>query len=176
MLFMWLLTPWLLHSQSQEPEHLKLARTYVGVTETAKNSSPEIDSFLRYVGLNPGNPYCAAFVSTMIGRAGAVEPKVRSGLASNFITKKSIPASKVLIGMETVPPGTIIVWRKGNTIFGHTGFVIHWNKASGETIEANTSAGIRGNQRDGEGIYIRRRTIVPGDAFRITHFTLVTYE
>lgn len=34
----------------------------VGVTETAPNSGPEIDEWLRLVGLPPGNEWCAATV------------------------------------------------------------------------------------------------------------------
>jgi hypothetical protein len=165
-----------LHGQS-EPKHLVLARQYIGVTEVTNNSSPDIDMFLKYVKLPPGNPYCAAYASYCIGISGASEPKVRSGLARNFITKKSIPASKVLMGAVTIPVGSIVVWRRGNTLFGHVGFTSsEWLKEKGKVVEANTSSGQRGSQYDGEGIYERTRYIQPAAAFRITDFTLVTYE
>lgn len=170
------LTPLLLPLQSQEPKnppHLELAESYVGVKEITNNSSPEINVWLKFVGLTPGNPYCAAFVSYCI--KDAKEPQVRSGLARHFVTKKSIPASKVLLGIEKIDPGTILVWRRGNTIFGHTGFVKEWGTDKGTTIEANTSSGNQGSQSNGDGVYIRQRTIVPGAAFRITDFTPVTY-
>lgn len=131
---------------------------------------------LAYVGLKPPSPYCAAAVSAWIGWAGVDYPKIKTGLASNFITKKSIPASKVLVGLVKVPPGTIVIWRRGDTIFGHVGLVrSEWSGKDGETIEANTSSGIRGSQSDGDGIYNRKRSIAPDNPFRITHFTLVSY-
>ena len=168
--------PLLSLSQSPGHRHLDFARRFVGVTEVTRNSSPEIDRMLAYVGLRPGTPYCAAFVSYVIGNAGAVFPTVRSGLASNFITARSIRASDVLIGIRTVPPGSIVIWRRGNTIFGHAGFAESWQKDSGRTIEANTSSGNIGSQSDGDGIYERTRRIVPGSHFRIVSFTPVKYE
>lgn len=161
---------------SQQLRHIDIALKYEGVTEVSKNSSPEIDVFLKYVGLSPGNPYCASFVSYCIGEAKVREPKIKSGLARSFIITKSIPVSKVLTGEIKIPAGSIVVWKQGNTVFGHVGFTtLEWIGKEGYTIEANTGSGDKGNQRDGEGIYQRRRRITPGAAFRITHFTLVNY-
>lgn len=167
--------PLLSLSQSPGHKHLDIARQYVGITEVTRNSSPDIDRMLRFVNLRPGDPYCAAFVSYVIHNAGVIFPTVRSGLASNFITVRSIRASEVLIGIRDVPPGSIAIWRRGNTIFGHAGFVTSWNLESGSTIEANTSSGNTGSQSDGDGIYVRTRRIVPGAMFRIVSFTPVKY-
>ena len=167
--------PLLSLSQSPGHRHLDIARRYVGVTEVTRNSSPEIDRMLAYVGLRPGTPYCAAFVSYVISKAGATFPTVRSGLASHFITARSIRASDVLIGIRTVPSGSIVIWRRGNTIFGHAGFTESWHLESGRTIEANTSSGNTGSQSDGDGIYQRTRRITPGAMFRIVSFTPVKY-
>lgn len=158
------------------PKHLAVALSYEGTQELGSNRGPEIKQFLAAVGLNEGNPYCAAFVSFALDSANAAEPDVRSALAYHFITDNSIEARKVLRGTVAIPPGTILVWRKGSTIYGHTGFVInHEQKNQFSTIEANTSAGPYGNRRDGEGVWRRQRTIQPGNYFRITHFTLVKY-
>ncbi len=160
------------------PAHLILAGSYVGTTElTGDNDGPEVERFLGAVGLAKGNPYCAAFVSYILDETPGIEqPAIRSGLASKFITDASINAKQVLRGSEPVPDGTIVVWRKGNTIFGHAGFVA---SQSGdnlfETIEANTSSGVYGSQRDGDGVWTRQRSIQPGNYFRITHFTPVSY-
>jgi hypothetical protein len=161
---------------SQTPKHLEIALSYVGVTEVKPNSSPEIDMWLKYVGLNPGYAYCAAYVSYCIGTANVREPKIRTARAQSFITSKSIPASKVLRGEVEIPIGSIVIWKNGNTMFGHVGFnTIEWRGATGETVEANTSSSNRGNQREGEGVYLKKRRIVPTEVFRITHFTLVHY-
>jgi len=85
-------------------------------------------------------------------------------------------ASQVLIGQKRPEPGDIVVWRKGNTIFGHAGIVLEWNGACGKTIEANTSSGVYGSQADGDGVWIRERCIEPGNYFRIVSFTPVMYQ
>lgn len=160
-------------------QHLELAESYVGTTElTGNNDGLEVEQFLRAVNLDKGNPYCAAFVSFILDETPNIrEPDIRSGLASKFITEKSIDAKQVIRGVTDIPPGSIVVWRKGNTIFGHTGFV---KQQTGPvefvTIEANTKPGTYGNQRDGDGVWERERTIQPGNHFRITNFTLVQYR
>jgi hypothetical protein len=112
----------------------------------------------------------------VIDSADVAEPDVRSALAYHFITDESIQAKEILRTGKQLEPGTIIVWRKGNTIYGHTGFLIRWKGSSGITIEANTSPGDYGRQRDGDGVYVRKRSIQPLNYFRITHFTKVSYD
>ena len=70
------------------------------------------------------------------------------------------------------PAGTIIVWRRGNTLFGHAGVVEKWNGKKGTTVEGNTSSGAKGSQSDGDGVWRRRRAIDPSNFFRITDFIL----
>lgn len=165
------------NAAAQMPTHLDSALTYVGTVEHGQNHGPAIDRFLIDVHLAPGNPYCAAFVSYSLDAAGnVVIPRVRSGLAHNFIIQQSIPARKVLRGTVRIPIGTILVWQKGNTMFGHTGLVIVWAQSEGITVEANTSPGKQGNQREGDGVWIRHRSIQPASYFRIVDFTPVLYK
>lgn len=178
MLYMCLLTLLLLQqvSQASEPRHLRLAKSFLHVREVARNSSPDIDRWLQFVGLSSGNPYCAAYVSYIVHVSKVTEPRVRSGLARNFVTHRSVPATKVLMGMVVIPAGSVVIWRRGNTIFGHVGFTTQaWKGKTGFTIEANTSSGAAGSQFDGNGVFQRTRSIVPGNAFRITDFTLIQY-
>lgn len=164
-------------SQSPDPPHLMLALSYVGEKEVTNNSSPVIDKWLAYVRLNPGYAYCAANVSYCIGVSGVSYPKVRSARAQSFILPGSISAAKMLRDNITIPKGSIVVWKDGNTAFGHVGFVREdWQGADGKTVEANTSGNNRGSQREGEGVHLKDRRIIITAAFRITHFTLVSYE
>jgi hypothetical protein len=165
---------------------VNIAKSYVGIKETKKNSSPLIDKFLYNVNSKPGNPWCSAFVSWCLDSANITTLKIRSALARNFIIKsnksmlnikaKSISAKKVIINNMDVPSGSIIVWRKGQTIFGHVGIVNTWNKNKGITIEGNTSpdnySNTYKNQYNGQGVYIKKRYIIPTNYFRITDFTL----
>ena len=49
----------------------EVAQRYVGVEESPRGSNrgPHVDSFLRFVGLNPGQPWCTAFVSFCVHKA-----------------------------------------------------------------------------------------------------------
>ncbi|HEX2868734.1 MAG TPA: CHAP domain-containing protein [Ignavibacteriales bacterium] len=153
------------------PEHIKIAQSFVGVKEkTGHNDGPEVEMFLKSVGLGKGYAWCAAFVSYCLDKARVEFPKIRSAIARSFETKESIKAIDVLLGKKKVKDGSIVVWRKGSGLQGHTAFVTHWDRDKGETIEGNTSSGASGSQRDGDGVYKRKRKIEPANYFRITSF------
>lgn len=165
------------------PAHLDTALAYVGTVERGGNNrGPRVERFLASVGLGPGHPWCAAFMSYVLDAAGVRAPLdgrrrvIRSGLAARFITARSVRASEALRGVKQVPPGAVVIWRRGNGPFGHAGFAVAWDGASGETVEGNTSSGRAGSQRDGDGVWRRRRRITPGSYFRIVSFTPVNEE
>lgn len=62
---------------------LTAARGTVGIKETSANSGPEIDDWLAYVHLQPGNPWCAAWAASMHDYAAkavnSINPCPRSG-------------------------------------------------------------------------------------------------
>jgi hypothetical protein len=158
------------------PKHLKIAYSYIGTTElTGNNDGPVIEYIIHRQGGAKGASYCSYFVSMCIDSAKVKEPSVRPGMAVGFIGKHSIPANDVLTGKTKVPPGTIIIWRKGESVHGHTGFVYEWGKRYGVTVEGNTSSGQTGSQANGDGIWMRKREIQPMNYFRIICFTLVKY-
>lgn len=160
-----------------QPTHLDAAECFVGVKEaTGNNDGKEVEMFLKSVGRKKGDAWCAAFVSYCLSVANVGDPKIRSGLARDFKRSKNlINANDVLRGIKKVEPGSIVGWEKQNTIFGHLGFVMDWRTQYGTTIEGNTSSGVQGSQSDGDGVYIRSRSIQPANYFRIRWFIPVTY-
>lgn len=153
---------------------LDTAYSYLDVREHGYNRSPEIDRFNRYVGNPLGASYCAAFAGYCKNQGGA-SWKYLSGLAQNYFRKAlkgtRYTAQDVIAGRYKPVRGDLVIWGKGNTINGHIGFVwIDWVGISGLTIEANTSPSSSGSQADGEGIYIKKRTIKQYDYFRIIGF------
>jgi uncharacterized protein (TIGR02594 family) len=144
---------------------------YVGVHEkTGHNDGVEVERFLKSVGRKKGDSWCAAFVSYCLTSANHSFP-VRSGLARNFVTKKSILATDVLQKRKSIEVGDLIIWQKGNSINGHIGFVYIVESKLFFTIEGNTSSGLKGSQADGDGVYIKKRTIQPFNYFRVKWFT-----
>ena len=161
----------LLQSSTFSQTYIDTAFSYVGVHErTGKNDGVEVERFLKSVGRKKGDSWCAAFVSYCLTSVNHSFP-VRSGLARNFVTKKSILATDVLQGRKKVEAGDLIIWQNGNSISGHIGFVIGVEKNFYETIEGNTSSGAKGIQDNGDGVYIKERTIQPYNYFRVKWFT-----
>jgi len=159
--------------------HLDTAISYIGTVElTNHNDGPIVEKFLKSVGRKKGDSWCAAFVSYCLKTAEVNYPRICSGLARSFKLKNSIRVREVLIGKQKIFPGIIIVWEKGNTVFGHVGFVEKWFKQNGVTIEGNTCSDrihsvVMTNELIHEGVFRKNRTIEPGNYFRITCFTQV---
>jgi hypothetical protein len=158
--------------------HVVKALSYVGEKETSPNRSKNIDTWNRFVGNKMGYPYCAAFGSYVFNESKVRVPKLRTGLARNFYTKSPLAysAGDVLMKRKTVKSGDGVVWARGNTISGHFAIAAqNWIYKSGKTVEANTSSGLSGSQFDGDGVWVRIRTISPYSYFRIIGFTGVSY-
>ncbi|WP_103021455.1 CHAP domain-containing protein [Salinibacter altiplanensis] len=155
------------------PAVVDVALQEVGVTETppGTNEGPRIEAYMEAVGLPDGYPWCAGAVRWMMDQAETDRPTVRSAGATDYVTGASIEATDVLRGAEPVPAGALAIWRRGDTWKGHIGVVQRWRKQCGRTVEGNTSPGEAGPQRDGDGVWNRRRCIRPGSYFRIVAFT-----
>lgn len=168
-------------AKAQFPAHIDTALSYFGPKELEQeNHGPDVKKFLAAAGLGEGYPYCAAFISYCLDAPdpAPVYPPVRSALAQDFITDQSIDAKRVLRGQVTIPSGWIHVMKKGETRFGHTGFVLlPWEGDTGIVIDANTGTGLEGeSERDGQGVWIRQRQIYTTCYFCIKEFTPVRYE
>jgi len=164
-----------LSAKGQFPAHIDTAVRYFGPKEQHReNYGTDVKKFLNSVGLDEGYSWCASFVSYDCDAADVSYPRIRSALAQDFITNQSIDAKKVLRGQVTIPSGYIFVMKKGDTIHGHTGFVLlPWHGKTGITIEGNTDLGIPG--RKDQGVWIKQRQIYSTCYFCIKKFTPVRY-
>lgn len=156
------------------------ALSYAGTTETPAGSNwgEPVETFLSSVGIGRPAPWCAAAVHYFLAAGGASSPDVTSGLALHYATKAAdslvTDARRVLRGTNPQPLASLVVFRRGDTWKGHIGIARRpWTGACGKTIEANTSPGEAGSQRDGDGVWRKRPCIQPGNYFRITHFVRV---
>jgi hypothetical protein len=156
-----------------QQEALKFAATQVGVMENplGSNRGPEVDLYLRSVGLDPaaGNfAWCAAFVyfcfqqaaaklqsaNPAIKDAGVLDCWNKAGKAG----KNRIAASAASHAPSLVQPGMVFVLKTGG-ITGHMGFI---EKIEGErltTIEGNSSMG---GSREGIGVFRREGRTIQG--------------
>ncbi|MEX0662127.1 MAG: CHAP domain-containing protein [Balneolaceae bacterium] len=162
------------------PDHLQIAQSYIGTVDNGDNTGTTVNQFLSSVGLNPGYPWCAAFVSFCLDQPtdpAVIAPEMRSALASDFISRKSIKASHVITGIRKPKPGYLAIYRRGNGIFGHIAMVEHWDQKCGQIIAGNTSPPDgSGSEYDGGGVWSKERCIHPGNYFRIVSFTPVVYS
>lgn len=152
------------------PAHFDTARSYIGTVDRGDNTGRDVDRFLASVGIDTPAPWCAAYASYCLSVNDIEFPTERSALASDFITRRSMKASHVLLGREQPQKGDLVIWRRGNGIFGHIGFVSEWRGECGQTVEGNTSP------PDGleyDGVWGKDRCIQPGNYFRIVSFTPV---
>ena len=146
----------------------QIAKGFIGTKEVGNNGGFWVQRFQKVSNAPRGAQWCACFVNFCLDSAGVKGlPNTRNGLARSLATKNKTIKASTFNG--SLPAGTIIVWRRGNTIFGHAGLVESWNGIKGTTIEGNTSSGINA----GDGVWRRRRAIDPSSFFRITDF--ITY-
>ena len=140
---------------------LDIAATQIGVREKgSSNSGPEVDKYLKSVGLNPGFAWCMAFVYWCYNQA-AQESGVK-----NFLIRtagvlhqwneqqpiRKIVLDKVLKDPAIIQPGAVFIMDYGKGT-GHTGLVEKIHGAWIDTIEGNTN-----DEGSREGYEVCRRT------------------
>ena len=148
--------------------HLDTALAYEGVKEKTGNNDGYWPSvFLKSVGIRTAAPWCAAFASWCMTQCKDILFSIRTPLAQKFITSESISAWDVFRGLRKVPKGSLVIWKKSETIFGHVGFNIYiWEGKVGYTIEGNYDNRVKRGLRE----------IEPTAGTRIVKFTIVNYK
>ena len=151
-------------------KHVAVIEKWIGQREVKPNRSPLIDSMNRYCKSAYGNPYCAA--TQCYGLMLSGKPIFKTALAYNLRNKDTFSALEVILGKKKIYRGDLLIWQKGETISGHAASAYSdWNSTKGETIEGNTSSGVKGSQSDGDGFWKRTRSIDPTSYFRIKWIT-----
>ena len=138
------------------------------VREDPRNSNrgPEVETYLRRVGLNPGFAWCCAFVYWCFDEAalaaGRANPMVKTAGCMDHWSRAAaagatrIPKSQAIADPSLVQPGMIFVMDFGGGT-GHTGLVEQVDGGLITTVEGNTDAS---KTREGGGVYRLRRKIV----------------
>ncbi len=140
------------------------AMAQVGTYEKTRRNDGEVEKYLTSVGLKAGLPYCAAGQYYCFSQAvKALEmmnqsiPISRTGVANKIFNDARAKGRKV---KYTPNIHDMIFWKKKNSFAGHIERVIGIMKAGWvRTIGFNTSPGRNSSQRDGQGVFIRKRNI-----------------
>ena len=148
---------------------ITLANDYIGVKEepAGSNRGTAIDAIQKTFGFHAVQ-YCALFAQ-YVYKSACLMYKERfpfPGTASSQTlyewAKKNGYACNDFKQMQA---GDIVIWRKRKLWQGHVGIVVSVDQANQcfETVEGNTSNSDFGNQRDGDGIYRRKRYMRQAD-------------
>ncbi len=141
----------------------EIALLQIGVKEkTNKNDGIEVENYLKSVGLPKGYPYCKAGQYYCYAEANkivkTINPIPKSALANKIydIAQKKNRKCRYIANEHD-----FIVWRTPKAVTGHIERVIEVNKGGWvKTVAFNTTSGNYGNQRDGGGVYQRKRNIL----------------
>lgn len=144
------------------PGALYIAKSQMGIEENPRgsNSGPEVNAYLKSVGLDPGYAWCMAFVYWCVGKAainlGTINPLIKTGGVMRQWNETSL---KKIVDPREVRIGDIFImsFSGGN---GHTGFVENTDGLSIHTIEGNT------NDEGGREGYEVARRIRPASSFK----------
>jgi CHAP domain len=143
---------------------LRIADALTFVREQGYNAGQGVVDFLRYVGLEPGQPWCASFVSYVLEKTLPGQKTLKSGGCAIFGEWAAAQGC-----LKTVPLAgdVFLIYHESLGRFGHTGFVLSVNAdGSYVTIEGNAADPKKPASRDGNGVYRGRvRTAGPKDRF-----------
>ena len=149
-----------------QSKHIML--DYVGTKEaTGNNDGDTIAIILKSVGIYSQAPYCQAFVYFCFDEAKKrilriCGRKVDIPIPMSAVSQSSFNYAKgkgERVKYEAYE-NDLIVWKHSHNWTGHIERVIK-NIGNGTvlTVGANTSNGLSGSQREGNGIFIRKRNI-----------------
>lgn len=124
---------------------VQLACARVGLAETAPNTGPEIDIWLRNVGAEPGDPWCAAFVHAVLAQA--------------WVDCRATASAKTCLEqfalIQSPAVGDLFGWVNADGT-GHVGFVIGFTAQGIATVEGNSANAVRVCSRPITGLQFRR--------------------
>jgi uncharacterized protein (TIGR02594 family) len=131
---------------------LEVALTQLGVRETAPNRGPQVDEYLRGVGLEPtagSYPWCVAFVRWCCSRTGIWLPRTAGVKRLWEMGKESG------LRVSEPEPGDIAIHLRPDGL-GHCGFFMQMAEDDDwiETIDGNTNAE---GSREGDRVAIKQR-------------------
>lgn len=145
-------------------EALHVATTRVGIMESPEgsNGGPEVDAYLKSVGLGTGYYWCAAFVYWCFDQAavnlGKANPVFKTAGCVNHWNKtpgKRIKSAEAVENPALLKPGQIFILNHGKGA-GHTGLVEKVDGGFIHTIEGNSNPAGSSN---GIGVFRLQRKI-----------------
>jgi hypothetical protein len=121
---------------------LSIAVSQIGVCEipNGSNAGPDVEKYLKSIGLGKGYPWCAAFVFWVTKQAYLEGKKIESPLfkTGHVLTMWNKTDKSFRIVGQPQPGDIFIMEFKGGS--GHTGFVTKVENGRIYTIEGNSNS------------------------------------
>ena len=141
------------------PVQMTLPEIYlsqIGVREaTGKNDGPEVEMYLKTVGLKKGFAWCSAFVKWSLDEA-EIPNKINAWSPTAENRNHFVYANKKHI-KEPQPGDVFTIWYTKIKRIGHTGFYHEMqNDHIIVTVEGNTN---EAGSREGDGVYKKYRSL-----------------
>jgi len=126
----------------------------IGVRElTGNNDGKQVEVYLKYVGLQKGNPWCAAFVCWVLGQNNVPNPK--NGYCPTLFSKQNDVWKRTSKTNSNPLPGDVFgIYFAEKKRIAHVGFVDAWTNKTVNTVEGNTN---KAGSREGDGVYKKIR-------------------
>ncbi len=156
------------------------AKRWVGITEQGGNNRGQLVALFQRAagGLANGEPWCMAFVQFCIQAVDSLVADCDGTQEKSALFKGehclTIWNKSQALKIDTPKPGCLCIWQHGQTASGHVGIVVDVN-ADGSimTVEGNTSSDDTGNQREGDGVWLKRRRLDSAGSLRFKGFLRV---
>lgn len=143
---------------------IDIALGQVGVHEIGgNNSGPVVEMYQRVIGKAEKEPWCVSFIQWCVREVDRLH-KSKTALYATESSQMLWTHSEKALRINPPAPGSIVVWTKYSPndlplSIGHVGIVKEvLNENFMLTIEGNTSPS-DGIQREGDGVYLKRRQI-----------------
>lgn len=142
------------------------ARALIGVKESGgDNKGPVVSWMQGTCGIAEGQPWCMALAQSCVAYAETYSGRISQLYAGEFV--RSVWNNTPGILKRKVPErGVLTIWQMGNTIRGHCNICVGVSGDFQMGVEGNTSDG-KGMNRDGDGCFLRKRSIFSTDGFKI---------
>ena len=151
---------------SKEQLLIHEAKRWVGITEQGGNNRGQLVTLFQRAagGLANGEPWCMAFTQFCIQAVDNLAADYESSTQKSVLFKGehclTVWNKSQALKIDAPKPGSLCIWQHGQTASGHVGIIVDIN-ADGSimTVEGNTSSGEVGNQREGDGVWLKRRRL-----------------
>lgn len=131
--------------------------------ESGRNDGNKVETYLQYTNLQKGNPWCAAFVCWVFGKAGIRNPRSAWSPdlfpADKVVWKRQVRVSNSSNEQPSnaFKTGNIFgIWFDDKKRIAHTGFIEDVKGSWIITVEGNTN---EAGSREGDGVYRKRRLV-----------------